>query len=71
MGLFFSYPAICPIYPESDDENETCEYICSPILSAVIHDDNVIFEEETQPHQPEDQDQEKARKRANTWVNTS
>lgn len=63
MGLFFSYPAICPIYPESDDEDSTCEYIGSPIVSAAIHDENVIFDDDVNPLQ----NQEKNRKRANTW----
>lgn len=66
MGSFFSYPAICPIYPESDDEDSTCEYISSPILSAVIHDDYIVFDDDVNSLH-----EEKTRKRANIWKNAS
>lgn len=64
MGLFFSFPAICPIYPESDDEDSTYEYITSPIVSAAIHDDNVAFDDDVSPLQ-ECINEGKRKKRAN------
>ena len=47
MGMFFSYPAItlCPVYPESDDEDSTNEYILSPILS-VTENDGILFDDD-------------------------
>lgn len=50
MGMFFSYPAImlCPVHPESDDENSINEYILSPILS-VTKKNNIQFDEVAVP----------------------
>ena len=62
MGLFFSFPAICPIYPESDDEDAT--YISSPIVSAAIHDDSVAFDDDINPLQ-QCVNEGKSKKRAN------
>lgn len=62
MGLFFSFPAICPIYPESDDEDAT--YISSSIVSSAIHDDNVVFDDDISPLQ-QYVNEEKSKKRAN------
>lgn len=62
MGLFFSFPAICPIYPESDDEDAT--YISSSIVLSAIHDDNVAFDDDVSPMQ-QCVDEGKSKKRTN------
>jgi hypothetical protein len=71
MGLFFSFPAICPIYPESDDdEDATYKYISSPIVSAAIHDDNVAFDDDVSPMQ-QCVNEGKSKKHANTRKDAS